>query len=284
MTAVPSCTSMNRAAEKRARALRLSRSMRSSPQAMTSSSRLGIAAGGTAAGGNASDSVGDAGGSVDATSVTTGGDGGDGVTGVNPARPSAAGPERRDGGGGGGGGGATGPRPTDLSDADAKATSSASTRLVSSSREPGPPDPDTSGPVNLTKATSRSTLGSGDRRISTKAVPSTSRAWVITAGGASSANRSARSRSAAASCEGGTPMDTRKASLSAPRRASPVTRGSRPRAIPAAKAPRARPGSRSESACSSSSTEVSSSVIPPATTRSRADRASRAEPRPARTA
>ena len=248
---------------------------------MTSSSRLGIAAGGAAAAGNASDSVGDAGGSVDATSVTTGGDG---VTGVNPARPSAAGPERRDGGGGGGGGGATGPRPTDLSDADAKATSSASTRLVSSSREPGPPDPDTSGPVNLTKATSRSTLGSGDRRISTKAVPSTSRAWVITAGGASSANRSARSRSAAASCEGGTPMDTRKASLSAPRRASPVTRGSRPRAIPAAKAPRARPGSRSESACSSSSTEVSSSVIPPATTRSRADRASRAEPRPARTA
>ena len=118
--------------------------------------------------------------------------------------------------------------------------------------------------------------------MSMRAVPSTSNARVVIAGVTTSANSSARSRSAAANWVGGTPMEMRKASRREPSSASPVTLGSRPRVMPAARAARARAVSRSARASSNSSVDVSSSVIPPATTLSSAERASLAEPLPAR--
>ena len=139
-------------------------------------------------------------------------------------------------------------------------------------------------PVSRTRATSRSTRGSGARRMSTRALPSISRARVIAAGVTDSANDSARDRSASDNCSGGTPMRTRKASRKAARRASPSTLGSRPRAMPVATADRAAVASVSARAPSRSATVESSEVMPPATTRSSADRVSRADPRPARTA
>ena len=290
MTAVPSSTATKRAAENLARAFLPSPSRRSSPHASTSSSRVRVAAvpvgaclttrvvdpastaptpSDPAAGGG----VGAVGGAGSAAAVP--------VAAANLARPSAAGPVR---GGGGGGGGLPPVRGTDGTPLSASAASNCSTRRVRASRSAGSPLPAAADAVSRTRATSRSTLGSGDRRISTRAVPSTSSARVVTAGVTISAKRSARSRSAAGNWVGGTPMATRKASRRAPRSASPVTLGSRPRAMPAARAARARPGSRSARAASNSSVEVSSSVIPPATTLSRAERASRADPRPARTA
>ncbi len=206
------------------------------------------------------------------------------------ARPAAAGPlgER-------GGGVSVPPDPVAAAPPetpDATAASSCSTRRVSSAISAAsaglPPDADPpvdeTPAVSRTRATSRSTRGSGDRRMSTRAAPSTSRARVMTAGVTSAANHSARSRSASANCVGGTPMATRKASRRAASNASPVTRGSRPRPMPAASAARAAPVSPATRASSRPRTTPSSSPTPPATTRSSADRVSRAEPRPARTA
>ena len=79
-------------------------------------------------------------------------------------------------------------------------------------------------------------------------------------------------------------MVTRNASRRPPSRASPNTRGSRPRVIPVAKAANAWPVSWSAIAPSRSVVVVSSTVMPPAATRSRAESASRAEPRADRTA
>ena len=137
--------------------------------------------------------------------------------------------------------------------------------------------------VRRTRATSRSTRGSGERRMATNAVPNASRARVMTAGVTSPAKVSARARSASGSWVTGTPIDTRKASRRAASNASPVTRGSRPRVIPVASAPSAAPASLPARADNRASVVLSSSVMPPATTRSRADNVSRAEPRPART-
>ena len=170
----------------------------------------------------------------------------------------------------------------------ARACSSCSIRRTRSSRvdastggEPGVLPVDV---ANRTRATSRSTRGSGARRMSTRAVPSTSSALVIVAGERDSANDSARDRSSSESWSGGTPMRTRKASRSADSSASPRTRGSRPRETPVAIDPSAAAASESAMAASSSAVVVSSGTAPPATARSRAESASRAEPRPARTA
>ncbi|CAB4669388.1 unannotated protein [freshwater metagenome] len=79
------------------------------------------------------------------------------------------------------------------------------------------------------------------------------------------------------------PTDARKTSRNRAISASPRTRGLRPRDSAPSTAISARPVSRSHNASTSSSTASSESGIPPAaTTRSSAERVSRAEPAPTR--
>ena len=139
--------------------------------------------------------------------------------------------------------------------------------------------------VNLISATSRCTRWSGMSRMSTWARPSSSRARTRAGSPIRRAVSSTRERSAPDRFTSSPATMARNPWRRYSARSAARRWGSRPASLACATATRAWTGSRSaRDSASWASTSMSSSTTPPAATWSSADKASRADPRPRRTA